>query len=149
LGFGPQPGALIRNQFANAVCLTLVEPVLRYWSSNTGEHFYTTNFNELGNGVGEWVSEGTHFHAYSRNESLLGILLHVPLYRYWSTQSGYHFYTTNPNEVAGLPEWQYEGIQCYVDSVQAQGDVKLLRYFNTNKGYHFYTTNPNEVAGLP
>ena len=33
-------------------------PILRYWNGAVGDHFYTLNFNELGNGKGGYGKEG-------------------------------------------------------------------------------------------
>ena len=33
-------------------------PFYRYYNSGTGDHFYTTNFSELGGGSAGYVSEG-------------------------------------------------------------------------------------------
>ena len=38
-------------------------PVYRYYSSRQNDHFYTTNFNELGNGNSSYIYEGIAFYV--------------------------------------------------------------------------------------
>ena len=85
-------------------------PLYRYWNCNIGDHFYTTNWNELGPGKNGWVLEGIQCYVYPKQ-----VVGTVPLYRYWNPNIGDHFYTTNWSELgSGKYGWRYEGIQCYV-----------------------------------
>ena len=59
-----------------------------------------------------WIYEGTQGYVYSGSGSG-----RVPLYRYWHSGIGDHFYTTNWGELgAGGNGWKYEGIQAYIYS---------------------------------
>jgi Metallo-peptidase family M12/Repeat of unknown function (DUF5648) len=86
-------------------------PLYRYWNPNVwGDHFYTTNFNELGNGAQGWSLEGVECYIYSQQQ--FGT---VPLYRYWNSTIGDHFYTTTFHELGnGAPGYVYEKIEGYV-----------------------------------
>jgi hypothetical protein len=85
-------------------------PLYRYWNPQVGDHFYTTDWNELGNGNYGWSFERVQ--CYVHAQAVPGT---VPLYRYWNSQDGDHFYTTDWNELGnGNYGWGYEGIQCYV-----------------------------------
>jgi hypothetical protein len=86
-------------------------PLYRYWNPTTIDHFYTTNFRELGRGRFGYRYEGIQ--GYVSPRRLRGT---VPLYRYWNPTIRDHFYTTNFRELGrGRAGWRYEGIQCYVN----------------------------------
>ena len=82
----------------------------RYWNPSWGDHFYTTNFNELGNGAQGWILERVECYVYSQQQAGT-----VPLYRYWNPTIGDHYYTTNFNELGyGANGYTFEWIECYV-----------------------------------
>ena len=90
-------------------------PLYRYWNPRIVDHFYTTNFRELGRGRGGWHYEGIT--GYCFMNYLPGI--NRPLYRYWNGRD--HFYTTNPLEIGtitpghkGKHGYRSEGVACYV-----------------------------------
>ncbi len=117
-------------------------PLYRYWNPGIGDHFYTTNWNELGTGRYGWGYEGIQCYVSSQQQAGM-----IPLYRYWNGAIGDHFYTTNWNELgAGRYGWGYEGVQCYVFGQQQSGTVPLYRYWNPGATDHFYTTNWNELG---
>lgn len=85
-------------------------PLYRYWNPQISDHFYTTDWNELGVGRFGWSLEKIEGYVFSTQ--LPGT---VPLYRYWSASSSDHFYTTDWNELGeGNNSWTFERIQCYV-----------------------------------
>jgi C1A family cysteine protease len=117
-------------------------PLYRYWNSGIGDHFYTTNWAELGSGRYGYGYE--RIQCYVANQQQTGT---VPLYRYWNSGAGDHFYTTNWAELgSGRYGWGYEGIQCYVANQQQAGTVPLYRYWNPRASDHFYTTNWAELG---
>ena len=80
----------------------------RYVNVVNNLHFYTINFNELGNGKG-----------YYKLEKVEGIVSSQPaegtdpLYRFCRISDNSHFYTTNINELkTGNSEYLFEGISC-------------------------------------
>jgi hypothetical protein len=84
----------------------------RYVNTGNGDHFYTTNFGELGNaGFGGWIYEGVTGYVPTTAAADTS-----PLYRYVNTSNGDHFYTTNFGELgnAGFGGWIYEGVQSQV-----------------------------------
>jgi len=116
--------------------------LFRYWNSSIGDHFYTTNWSELGGGRYGWNYE--RIECYVLPTQATGS---VPLYRYWNPSIGDHFYTTNWSELGGgRYGWNYERVQCYVLQAQASGSVPLYRYWNPSIGDHFYTTNWSELG---
>jgi Subtilase family/Repeat of unknown function (DUF5648) len=117
-------------------------PLHRYWNSGIGDHFYTTNWAELGSGNHGWGYEGVQCHVLPQPRTGT-----VPLYRYWNAAAGDHFYTTNWSELgSGRSGWGYEGIQCHVYPTQVAGTVPLYRYWNGQIADHFYTTNWAELG---
>lgn len=126
-------------------------PLYRYYGH--GDHFYTTNINE----IGECKSGQTGVHGY-RSEGIAAIVHArsvpgtIPLYRYYKSIN--HFYTTNPDEIGVIvPGWvgrhgyKSEGIAGYVYPTQKSGTVPLHRYYKggSNDDY-FYTLNTYEIG---
>jgi hypothetical protein len=118
-------------------------PVFRYFNVRNGDHFYTTNFNELGGGsVGTngYRFEGVGFFAFPSQATNT-----VPVLRYFNTRNGDHFYTTNFNELgnAGNGGWVLENRTAFfVHQTQINGSVPVLRFYNGSD--HFYTKNNDE-----
>ena len=117
-------------------------PLYRYWKPLGGDHFYTTNFRELGRGRFGYRYEGVQCYILPRY--VRGM---VPLYRYWNPTAVDHFYTTNFRELGrGRYGYRYEGIQGYVSPRHLRGTVPLYRYWNPTIRDHFYTTNFRELG---
>jgi hypothetical protein len=117
-------------------------PLYRYWNARATDHFYTTNWRELGPGRHGWRFEGIQCHVFPRR--LEGT---VPLYRYWNPRVADHFYTTNWRELGrGRYGYRYEGIQCWVHARRPRSAVPLYRYWNPRVADHFYTTNWRELG---
>ncbi|HEU5170771.1 MAG TPA: S8 family serine peptidase, partial [Gemmatimonadales bacterium] len=130
----------LRQMITGGVVLS--QPLHRYWNPQATDHFYTTNWNELGWGNYGWSYEGVQCYVFA--EEVPGS---VPLYRYWNPGAGDHFYTTNWNELEnGRYGWALESIQGYVFPQPGPGDVPLYRYWNPSIGDHFYTTDWNELG---
>ena len=116
----------------------------RYFKTNTINHFYTMNWNELSAaGFSSWNYEGVAGYLARTN-----IANTAPLYRYFNTLTNKHFYTTNYNELGGggTNGWIYEGVAGFVPTVVAADTTNLYRYFNTITGDRLYTTNWGELG---
>jgi hypothetical protein len=142
-------------------------PLYRYYNAGNGDHFYTTNYDELGGGYGGYTSEGIAGYVYPNplpelpfEPNEVGL---VPLYRYYNAGNGDHFYTTNYDELGGgYGGYISEGVACWIYETginpqtvtgflsQYYSDVpkpvKLYRYYNAGNGDHFYTTNYDELG---
>ena len=117
-------------------------PLYRYWNSSVSDHFYTTNWAELGNGNHGWAFEETQCYVFPAQQAGS-----IPLYRYWNGSAGDHFYTTNWNELGGGRNgYAYEGIQCYVYPAAGHQNAALYRYWSPGGSDHFYTTNYDELG---
>jgi hypothetical protein len=69
---------------------------------------------------------------------------YTALYRWYRTQNGDHFYTTDASgELAPSSGYTYEGITGYLATSQQQDTTALYRWYNTQNGDHFYTTDPS------
>jgi hypothetical protein len=111
----------------------------RYYNPGNGDHFYTTNFNELGNGALGYYYEWVQCKIAASGGPYL-----YPFYRYYNPTTGAHFYTQDTNEVpAGF---NFEWIQGYVYLVGSGLGVPLYRYYNPTTQKYFYTTNFNELG---
>lgn len=130
----------LRQMIGGGVALSL--PLHRYWNPYATDHFYTTDWNELGGGKYGWFYEGVQAHVFPQQ-----VPGSVPLYRYWNPGIGDHFYTTSWGELGpGKYGWSYEGVQGYVFAQTGPGNVPLYRYWNRYIGDHFYTTNYGELG---
>eukprot|EP00163_Fabomonas_tropica_P029900 TRINITY_DN6583_c0_g2_i1.p1 TRINITY_DN6583_c0_g2~~TRINITY_DN6583_c0_g2_i1.p1 ORF type:complete len:461 (-),score=133.15 TRINITY_DN6583_c0_g2_i1:289-1671(-) len=116
----------------------LIVPLYRYWNSVYRDHFYTTNWAEVGAGGHEgWEYQGVQALIFSNPQPNT-----KPLHRYWNIRTLDHFYTTNFDALghAGNDGWKYEGIQGYIFNGPQDGAIPLFRYFSSNFNDHFYTT---------
>jgi hypothetical protein len=126
-------------------------PVYRFWSPVTGDHFYTMSEAERDKLINfyarVWTPEGIAFYAYARaaEPNLL------PVYRFWSSKDGDHFYTINETERAKLlqqnpPGWISEGTAFYAYPAghQPAGTKPVYRFWSGKGGGHFYTMSEAE-----
>ncbi|MEH2122511.1 hypothetical protein [Nostoc sp.] len=114
----------------------------RYYNPSSSDHLYTTNFDELGNGSGEYIYEGIA--AYIPTQQYSGT---IPLYRYYSSVASDHLYTTNFSELGNASNgYVLEGTAGYVYSTQFTGTIPLYRYYSLAASDHLYTTNFNELG---
>ncbi|WP_456786006.1 hypothetical protein [Cellulomonas sp. P5_C5] len=88
-------------------------PVYRFYSSTVEEHFYTISAAEKAHLIAtdpSWAYEGVSYCAFSKT-SPPGT---TPLYRFWASTFGKHFYTASAAEKAHLiatdPRYAYEGV---------------------------------------
>jgi subtilisin family serine protease len=139
LGAG-SPNRLLYSRLPMA---TRRQELYRYYNSSTGDHFYTSNWYELGGGGGNWTYEGLT--GFVVAGPVAGT---APFYRYYNKRTGDHFYTPSWSELGGGGgDWVYEGVTGYVPTASAWDTYPLYRYYNTGNGDHFYTTNWNDLGG--
>lgn len=72
----------------------------------------------------------------------------VPLYRFYNSTTGAHFYTIDEREkeeiIQKFPQFAYEGIAYYVYSYQERETLPVYRFYNTRTKVHFYTIDESE-----
>jgi astacin len=116
--------------------------LFRYWNPRVSDHFYTTNWNELGGGANYYIYEGVQCYIFANPATGS-----TPLFRYWNSRVADHFYTTAWSELrAGALGYVLEGIQGYVFPNRQAGTIPLYRYWNSTTGDHFYTTAWSELG---
>jgi hypothetical protein len=90
-----------------------------------------------------------------RGKSLSGFAdkaaaVRVPVFRFYNTRTGAHFYTTSEAErdqvMANLPFMAFEGIAFHASGTDAPGLSPVHRFYNTLTGVHFYTISEAERA---
>ena len=113
-------------------------PFYGYWNPSVTDHYYTTNFSELGwVGGSGWEFAHIECYIYPTQESGTS-----PLYGYWNPYIGDHHFTTNFNELGyGAYGWSLEGVAGYIYTTQQSGTVPLHQYWNPYVGDHFFTIN--------
>ncbi|PIL23279.1 hypothetical protein GSI_14589 [Ganoderma sinense ZZ0214-1] len=119
-------------------------PLLRGYSPDATDHFYTTSASEMENAIRNdgYQSEGDAGQVFSTQ-----VTNSVPLYRLWSPSGRDHFYTTSESErdnAASELGYTYEGIAAYVYPSSQCGAVPLYRTENPTIWDHFYTTDVEE-----
>lgn len=78
----------------------------------------------------------------------------VPVYRFYNTNTGVHFYTTTEHEkrnvLDNMPWFRYEGISSYAKSYRTllPGMIPVHRFYNFRQGVHFYTANQAEATNI-
>jgi hypothetical protein len=134
-------------------------PVQRYrlYSPVTKEHHFTTDANEyatLGTYVGTWVQEGGVGKVLDNPGTYNGVGA-TPYYRLYNTANAQHHWTTDANEyytLAQFPQFNAEGIGCWILPTQAAGTIPLYRllypFTVPVAGLHHWTIDPNEYIAL-
>ena len=76
----------------------------------------------------------------------------LPVYRFFNSAFGTHFFTTSASEAASVsatrPDLKQESSTIFEHSTQQAGDVAVYRFFDSNNGTHFYTNSESEKASL-
>ncbi len=121
----------------------LPAPVYRLYNPNSGEHFYTTNYDELVYNVQlGWKDEGVAWRSEKGG---------TPVYRLYNPNAGDHHYTLDLNEREQLVKlgWDAEDISWYA-ATDEKNDAPVYRLYNPNAqaGAHHFTLNPTERDGL-
>jgi hypothetical protein len=122
-------------------------PVFRFFNTREGVHFYTASDAEKSNVIKNLSSiyryEGIGYQVNVSNPDNK-----LPLYRFYNTKRGVHFYTANATEandvIARLSgTYKYEGVAYHVSENPANG-TPVYRFYNFKQGVHFYTASEVE-----
>jgi len=110
----------------------------RYYHGGICDHFYTTNWGELGHGKHGWNYEKTEGRIYKTQVSGT-----VPLYRWWNGKD--HFYTGESRSFRNHG-YESEGVAgyCFPRELGSK-TIPLYRwYMGGSCNNHFYTTSDTE-----
>jgi autotransporter-associated beta strand protein len=125
----------------------------RFFSNSNGTHFYTrstTERDKLINTMPQYSYEGVIYQVF-RNNTIANPNV-IPVYRFYNTLNGAHFYTSSLNErnkvMANFPWFNYEGPNFYVYAKTASFGSPVYRFFNTRTNTHFYTKKESEKTKL-
>jgi hypothetical protein len=121
--------------------------VARFFNTDAGGHFFTIDPNEesaVRSNLSEtFRPEGDGFFAFSEE-----VEDGVPVYRFFNTEAGGHFFTTDASErdfvLNNLPQFNFEGVGFYGFAGEISGALPVYRFFNTEAGGHFFTINEQE-----
>lgn len=103
--------------FAVSTSAASVRPVYRFYNTRSGAHFYTINPDERDQVIAN-LSAVFNYEGIAWYGSTVGGPGWFPIYRFFNTTTGTHFYTAAPTErdsvIKTLPSFNYEGIAYYV-----------------------------------
>lgn len=136
-----------------------VNPVYRFYNTEKKAFFYTSSEAErdyvLANSSNskpdseEWpyVYQGATFEADFGN---------APLYRFYNTETGHHFFTVSEEErdfvlsKSNSGEWpfNYEGIAFNVYTESYSFTTPVHRFYNPSLNRHFFTANESEAQDI-
>lgn len=130
-------------------------------STSTGNAVWTFNMGYLQNGTYSVTAEaycptGTQ---YIQKSDAVRVVQNgcqngpycVPVFRFYNTANGSHFYTSNDNEkrqVLRYPQYRYEGMSFFAEKVTRDGVplTPVHRFYDKTTGAHFYTGNQSEAT---
>ena len=137
------------------------DEIHRFYEFNRGVHFYTTDDSEIEtvrdkSNLGElfYQDEATKFVALSDDkdtltgETLAGV---KPVYRFFNTDTGSHFYTMDENEKniiqTTLSNYNFEGIEYYAFESPPEDieTIPVFRLINSQSNSHLFTVDQNEI----
>lgn len=135
----------VENYIASKkINLISVVPLYMYKNTGTQNHFYTTDFSELGYGYEKW--EYKKIAAFVCENQLTNT---VPLHRFYRVTKEWfktyfnHYYTREYS--SGTKNYNYEGIECYVYPTQSGATKPLYQLWNPSTHDHYYTTDKNDI----
>ncbi len=125
--------------------LTNTASVYRFFNTSNGAHFFTANAAERENVLNDpglssvWVEEGVPFRVLAGND-----FGSSPVYRFFNTVNGIHFYTISIGERDFLLDnladtYVLEGVGFFAQPTNVPGTIPVYRFFNTVVGNHFLT----------
>ena len=125
--------------------------VFRFFDTATGTHFYTASAAERDQTLStrtDLTFEGVGLNADTPQTDPNA----APVFRFFDTRSGSHFYTASTTERDGLANGRagltYEGVAFYENPTAQANDTAVYRFFDKVDGTHFYTPNQNEFASV-
>ena len=125
--------------------------VHRFYNPVVGGHFFTADAPEKDNVIANKIfnNEGVGFTAISRvDEDIAGS---VPIYRFFNTELGSHFFTASEIEkmhVLTLEGFIFEGVGFRGFNRDSSSTVPIHRFFNVDSGGHLFTASEIEKISV-
>jgi Ca2+-binding RTX toxin-like protein len=123
--------------------------VYRFFHTQLGTHFYTASSAERDAVIAQfsdvYTFEGAAYYAVDEVVNPGA----APVFRFFHTQLGTHFYTASAAErdfvIANYGgTYAFEGTSWYASATPLEGDNAVYRFFHTQQGSHFYTASAAE-----
>ena len=121
--------------------------VYRFFDSTTGTQFLTASAAEKNSVLAtrpDLAYEGIGLGGISPGADPSA----VPVYRFFDTKTGTHFFTSSQSEESNLvktrPDLVLEQTTFYEHATAQAGDVPVFRFFDKTDGTHFYTSSASE-----
>lgn len=129
----------------------VTDGIYRFYNKGTGTHFYTASFSECTDVMSTLDSfdfEGAVFKGAPESNGADV----APVYRFYNTATGTHFYTISEAEKAqildNLHAFNFEGKSYDAHTTNSAGATGLHRFYNTQTGTHFYTASEAEMQNV-
>ena len=126
--------------------------VYRFFDAQNGTQFMTSSVSEISNIV------ATRSDMRFEGLALAGIASDTtdpnasPIYRFFDTSNGAHFFTASAAEAQSLaasrPDMVAEQPSFDEHLAQQSGDTPVYRFFDTHAGTHFFTASATEQASI-
>ena len=138
----------------------------RFFNAEKGFYFYTSNESEYtaasyraasGREGYEYEYEGERFTVLASNkDSLTGLPVEgvKPVYRFFNTENGEHFYTIEESEknniIENSSDYIFEGAHFYAfDSPSGNSNtIPIYRMHDTQSGAYLYTSDLDEINSI-
>ena len=131
-------------------CSAICAPVHRFYNTQNGAHFYTSNESEKRTvlDLSQYRYEGIVNFAKTSQEAGT-----VPVHRFYHKVNGTHFYTSNQAEASNVNAtlsgtYRYEGVSYYAHSQPVISTVSVHRFYKFQQGVHFFTSNQAEASNV-
>ena len=141
-----------------------VSSVHRFYNTRDKAFFYTNSLAEanmvVDNSEPDSATNWPYIYQGSTFEAAHSYLSTTPLFRFYNTSTGHHFFTTSTaekdlviaNSESGLWPFNYEGVAMQVyasDPTSFVGEeVAVHRFYNPTLNRHFFTGDETEVAEI-
>lgn len=126
--------------------------VYRFFDRAAGTQFLTASAAERDTILAtrpDLISEGVGLGAANGTDDGSNA---VPVYRFFDTTSGTHFYTSSKSEhdelLVSRPDLVSEGTSFYEHQIAETGDAAVYRFFDSINGTHFYTSSETEHSTI-
>lgn len=126
--------------------------VYRFFDNHTGTQFLTGSVDERNMLIAtrsDLKYEGLGMGGIASGSSDPNT---VPVYRFFDTNNGTHFFTTSATEVKTVATTRQdmvaEGANFMEHATQQAGDNAVYRFFNAHNGTHFFTSSGAEQATI-